>query len=88
MIIRGQAHTAENVADDWWMEQILWCENEGRGPRVNTLLQVANLDDGAVHWVNAETVSHVVHALDGIGGEQLFDDVLWTQTKNHFHSGT
>ena len=88
VIIRGQAHAAENIDDDWWMGQILRCESERKGPRAKTLLQVANVDDGAVHWVSAETVSYVVHALDGIGDEQRFDDVFWTQAKSRFHSET
>ncbi|KZR89717.1 DUF3104 domain-containing protein [Synechococcus sp. MIT S9508] len=70
VIIRAQQQIDKPVNDDWWMGQILWCEPEVRAPRVNALLQVANVDDGALHWVKAETVAHVVHALDGIGDKQ------------------
>ena len=70
VIIRSQQKIAQPISDDWWMGQILWCEGDVRETRVNTLLQVANVDDGALHWVKAEAVSHVVHALDGIGDEQ------------------
>ena len=70
MIIGAQQQTAKPVIDDWWLGQILWCEEEVLGSRVSTLLQVANVDDGALHWVKAEAVTHVVHALDGIGDEQ------------------
>ena len=70
VIIRAQQQIAKPIDDDWWMGQILWCEGDVRETRVNTLLQVANVDDGALHWVKAEAVSHVVHALDGIGDEQ------------------
>ena len=70
VIIRAQQQIAKPINEDWWMGQILWCEAEVCEARVNGLLQVANVDDGASHWVKAEAVTHVVHALDGIGDEQ------------------
>ena len=76
VIIRAQQQIARPIRDDWWMGQILWCEEEVLESRVHALLQVANVDDGALHWVEAEAVSHVVHALDGIGDEQRFDDAF------------
>ena len=76
VIIRAQQQIAKPISDDWWMGQILWCEEEVLERRVHALLQVANVDDGALHWVKAEAVSHVVHALDGIGDEQRFDDAF------------
>ena len=76
VIIRSQQQIAQPINDDWWMGQILWCEEEVLERRVHALLQVANVDDGALHWVEAEAVSHVVHALDGIGDEQRFDDAF------------
>ena len=76
VIIRAQQQIAKPISDDWWMGQILWCEEEVLERKVHALLQVANVDDGALHWVEAEAVSHVVHALDGIGDEQRFDDAF------------
>ena len=70
VIIRAQQQIAKPVNEDWWMGQVLWCEAEVFEARVNGLLQVANVDDGALHWVKAEAVTHIVHALDGIGDEQ------------------
>ena len=76
VIIRAQQQIAKPISDDWWMGQILRCEEEVLECRVHALLQVANVDDGALHWVEAEAVSHVVHALDGIGDEQRFDEAF------------
>ena len=76
VIIRVQQQIAKPVVDDWWLGQILWCEEEVLESRVHALLQVANVDDGALHWVEAEAVSHVVHALDGIDDEQRFVDAF------------
>ncbi len=70
VIIRAQQQIAKPINEDWWMGEILWCEAEVCEARVNDLLQVANVDDGALHWVKAEAVTHIVHALDGIGDEQ------------------
>ncbi len=70
VIIRAQQQIAKPINEDWWMGQIHWCEAEVCEARVNGLLQVANVDDGALHWVKAEAVIHIVHALDGIGDEQ------------------
>lgn len=38
-------------------------------PRFETPLQVADVDDGSIHWVRADQVAHVLHGLDGIGQE-------------------
>ena len=53
----------------WWMGQVLFCEGGLTGSKVNRLLQVADVDDGAIRWVDPDQVSHVLHGLDGIGQE-------------------
>ena len=45
---------------DWWMGQVIWCEGGARDPRVNSLFQIADVDSGEIHWVNADLVSHVL----------------------------
>nr|WP_244279557.1 DUF3104 domain-containing protein [Synechococcus sp. UW179A] len=70
VIIRATQPIAELANDDWWMGQIIWCESRARHLSVDALLQVANVDDGSLRWVNASEVTHVLHALDGIGAEQ------------------
>jgi len=46
--------------DDWWMGQVIWCEGGARDPKVNTMFQIADVDDGCVRWVNADQVTHIV----------------------------
>ena len=70
MIIRAPQTIAGLANDDWWMGQIIWCESGTRNPRVDALFQVADVDDGSLRWVNSGEVTHVLHALDGIGAEQ------------------
>ena len=51
---------------DWWMGQVVFCEGGARDPRVNSLFQIADVDDGCIHWVNADQVTHVLHGMDGL----------------------
>ena len=51
---------------DWWMGQVVFCEGGARDPKVNSLFQIADVDDGCIHWVNADQVTHVLHSMDGL----------------------
>ncbi len=51
---------------DWWMGQVVFCDGGARFPRVNGLVQIADVDDGCIHWVNADQVTHVLHGMDGL----------------------
>lgn len=50
----------------WWMGQVVWCEGGARDPAINSLFQVADVDDGVIRWVNADQVSHVLWGMDGL----------------------
>ena len=54
------------VQSDWWMGQVVVCKGEADQVGGNALLQIADVDDGAMRWVDAEQVIHVVHVLDGL----------------------
>ena len=54
------------VQSDWWMGQVVVCKGEADQVGGNALLQIADVDDGAMRWVDAEQVLHVVHVLDGL----------------------
>ena len=54
------------VLSDWWMGQVVVCKGEADQVGGNALLQIADVDDGAMRWVDAEQVIHVVHVLDGL----------------------
>ena len=70
VIIQDPQHIADHIKTEWWMGQIIWSVGGASDNRVGALFQVADVDDGTVHWVNAEAVTHVLHALDGIGDQQ------------------
>lgn len=48
------------------MGQVVVCKAEADQARGNALFQIADVDDGAMRWVDADQVIHVVHALDGL----------------------
>ena len=48
------------------MGEVIFCKGGAHDPRVNTLLQVTNVDDGHITWVNGDEVTHVVQSPDGM----------------------
>ena len=66
VIVEGEQQVAQECNDNWWMGQVIFCEGGARDPRVNTMFQIANVDDGHITWVNGDEVTHVVRSLDGL----------------------
>ena len=66
MIVAKAGDAALHDDGDWWMGQVVFCEGGARDPRVNSLFQIADVDDGCIHWVNADQVTHVLHGMDGL----------------------
>ena len=66
MIVQAAQQVAQQFNDDWWMGQVVFFEGGARDPRVTTMFQVSNVDDGCIKWVNGDEVSHVVRSLDGL----------------------
>ena len=60
VIVQAQQQVAQQEVHDWWMGQVVFCEGGARDPRVNTMFQVSNVDDGGIHWVNGDLVTHIV----------------------------
>lgn len=66
VIVAKAGDAALHDDGDWWMGQVVFCEGGARDPRVNSLFQIADVDDGCIHWVNADQVTHVLHGMDGL----------------------
>ena len=66
VIIQAEQRIALKPDTNWWMGQVVFCEGGARDPRVNTMFQIANVDDGCIFLVNADEVTHVVRSLDGL----------------------
>ena len=41
-------------------------EGGPRDPRVNTMFQVSNVDDGGIHWLNGDEVTQILSSIDGL----------------------
>ena len=48
------------IESKWWMANVIHVDGGARDPRIPTMFQVADVDDGTISWVNADLVSHVV----------------------------
>ena len=66
VIVRAPQEVTRAEKDFWWMGQVLCCEGGARDSNINSLFQVADVDDGAVRWVNADEVIHILHSIDGL----------------------
>ena len=66
VIVQATQQVAQSFDDGWWMGQVVFCEGGARDPRVNTMFQISNVDDGCITWVNGDEVTHVVRSLDGL----------------------
>ena len=66
VIVAKACSAVSSGETDWWMGQVVFCEGGARDPKVNSLFQIADVDDGCIHWVNADQVTHVLHGMDGL----------------------
>ena len=66
VIVKTQQEVAQQCNDEWFMAYVIFCEGGTRDPKVNTMFQVSNVDDGHITWVNADEVTHVLPSLDGM----------------------
>ena len=62
VIVKHDYLTGENSEKDWWMGQVIHCNGDARAPKIHNLFQIADVDTGAIRWVNADQVSHIVTA--------------------------
>ena len=50
--------------DQWWIGDVIFAEGGARDPKVPTLFQVADVDTGAIRWVNADSVKHMCQEIE------------------------
>ena len=46
--------------DDWWMADVIDVDGGARDPKVPTLFQVADVDNGTIRWICADLVTAIV----------------------------
>ena len=60
VVVRCDFLSGETRDKDWWMGQVIHCTGGARKPEHHNIFQVADVDTGEVHWVNADLVTHIV----------------------------
>ena len=59
--MKVSAQVAKKEVDNWWMGHIIFCKGGGaRDPKMNTMYQVSNVDDGTVSCINKDLATHIV----------------------------
>ncbi len=51
MIVRIQQELTQQSNNEWFMGQVIFCEEGARNPKVITMFQVANIDYGHINWL-------------------------------------
>ena len=60
VVVRCDVLSGETRDKDWWMGQVIHCTGGARKPEHHNIFQIADVDTGEVHWVNADLVTHIV----------------------------
>ena len=60
VIVKHDCLTGEKEDKDWWMGQVIHCGGAARDPSIHNLFQIADVDSGAIRWVNADLVTHIL----------------------------
>ena len=60
VIVQTQQQVAQKGNGDWFMVQVIWFEGRARDPRVNTMFQIANVDNAEIAWVEGDAITHVI----------------------------
>ena len=64
VIVKWDQQTGEKTDKDWWMGEVIHCGGAARDPSIHNLFQIADVDSGVIHWVNAELVSQMAPMTD------------------------
>ena len=62
VVIRNEKPTenTQNSGHDYWVGQVINCIGGARNPNSWTLFQVANIDNGEIIIINADTVERIL----------------------------
>ena len=66
VIVQEPQTIAHAKTDGWWMGHVVWIEGGARNPDINSMFQIADVDDGAIRWVNGDEVLKILHCLEGL----------------------
>ena len=66
VIVQEPQTIAHAKTDGWWMGHVIWIDGGARNPDINSMFQVADVDDGIIRFVNGDEVLKILHCLDGL----------------------
>ena len=71
IIVRGENQVQLKKDHSWWMGQVVSCKQEARDPSGHHVIQVVDVDDEKISWVNVDEISHVLYGIDGLSNDQI-----------------
>ena len=69
IIVKGENQVQLKKDHSWWMGQVVSCKAEARDPSGERVIQVVDVDDEKISWVNVDEISHVLYGLDGLSND-------------------
>jgi len=48
------------------MGHAIWIKGGARNPDINSMFQIADVDDEAIRWVNGDEVLKILHYMEGV----------------------
>ena len=64
VIVWDEPERMDDNTDAWWMGEIICVEGSAHDPKAPSLFQIADVDTGVIHWVNADCVQKAVMPLN------------------------
>ena len=65
VIVWGHPELVDSDTNAWWMGEVLYVEGSARNPKAPSLFQIADVDSGLIHWVNADCVQKILTSVKG-----------------------
>ena len=78
VIVWEHPELVDSDTNGWWMGEVLYVEGSARNPKAPSLFQIADVDSGLIHWVNADCVQKILTSVK----EWSFCDRRPTRSKN------
>ena len=73
IIVKGENQVELKKDHSWWMGQVMSCNQEARDPSGHHVIQVVDVDDEKISWINVDEISHVLYGLDGLSNDWLLN---------------
>ena len=73
VVIRNEKSfgNTQNDRDEYWVGQVINCIGGARNPKSWTLFQVANIDNGEIVIINADTVERILKTAENKSSQNL-----------------